>query len=107
MQNPGHAAVTRSTTARLPGGDKSSAPDWKDVYRNAGYGWVSETVTAREVRRRESYQQHVLPEVDVLLRVALSLTDQPADAEDLVQDTLLRAWRSSTRSTGATRGRGC
>lgn len=55
---------------------------------------MSETVTAREVRRRESYQQHVLPEVDVLLRVALSLTDQPADAEDLVQDTLLRAWRS-------------
>lgn len=51
-------------------------------------------MTAREVRRRESYQQHVLPEVDVLLRVAVSLTDQPADAEDLVQDTLLRAWRS-------------
>lgn len=44
--------------------------------------------------RRERYQQHVLPEVDVLLRVALSMTGQPADAEDLVQDTLLRAWRS-------------
>lgn len=29
-----------------------------------------------------------------MLRVALSLTAQPADAHDLVQDTLLRAWRS-------------
>ncbi len=29
-----------------------------------------------------------------MLRVALSLTAQPADAQDLVQDTLLRAWRS-------------
>lgn len=48
----------------------------------------------RAARRRDAYQRHVLPEVDVLLRVALSMTDQPADAEDLVQDTLLRAWRS-------------
>jgi hypothetical protein len=36
----------------------------------------------------------VPPEVDVLVRVALSLTGQLPDAEDLVQDTLLRAWRS-------------
>ncbi len=48
----------------------------------------------RDARQRDAYQRHVLPEVDVLLRVALSMTDQPADAEDLVQDTLLRAWRS-------------
>ena len=44
--------------------------------------------------RRARYHEQVLPEVEVLLRVALSLTGQPADAEDLVQDTLLRAWRS-------------
>lgn len=43
---------------------------------------------------RELYARHVLPEIDVLLRVALSMTAQPSDAEDLVQDTLLRAWRS-------------
>ena len=30
----------------------------------------------------------------MLLRVAISMTGQPADAHDLVQDTLLRAWRS-------------
>ncbi len=44
--------------------------------------------------QRATYQRLVLPEVEVLLRVALSMTAQPADAEDLVQDTLLRAWRS-------------
>jgi len=55
---------------------------------------VAEAVTDLDARGRERYQQHVLPEVEVLLRVALSMTGQPADAEDLVQDTLLRAWRS-------------
>lgn len=30
----------------------------------------------------------------MLMRVALSMNSQPADAQDLVQDTLLRAWRS-------------
>lgn len=43
---------------------------------------------------RTRYGRYVLPDVPVLLRVALSLTSQPADAHDLVQDTLLRAWRS-------------
>lgn len=43
--------------------------------------------------RRDRYEQLVLPELPVLLRVAGTLTDQPADAEDLVQDTLLRVWR--------------
>lgn len=43
---------------------------------------------------RAIYERDVLPEVPVLLRVAMSLTSQPADAHDLVQDTLLRAWRS-------------
>lgn len=41
-----------------------------------------------------AFEQYVLPEVDLLLRVARSLTRHAADAEDLVQDTLLRAFRS-------------
>ncbi|WP_239105455.1 RNA polymerase sigma factor [Streptomyces sp. 604F] len=42
----------------------------------------------------QAFAAHVLPEVEVLLRVAMTLTAQPADAEDLVQDTLLRAYRA-------------
>lgn len=40
-----------------------------------------------------AFERYVLPEVEVLLRVALSMTRNAADAEDLVQDTMLRAFR--------------
>lgn len=40
-----------------------------------------------------AFEQYVLPEVEVMLRVARSLTRNRADAEDLVQDTLIRAYR--------------
>jgi RNA polymerase sigma-70 factor, ECF subfamily len=42
----------------------------------------------------DAFAQYVLPEVEVLLRVANSLTRNHADAEDLVQDTLIRAFRA-------------
>jgi RNA polymerase sigma-70 factor, ECF subfamily len=40
-----------------------------------------------------AFEQYVLPEIEVLLRVAHSLTRNHTEAEDLVQDTLLRAYR--------------
>ena len=43
----------------------------------------------------------VLPELDVLLRVARRIVTRPADAEDLVQDTLVRAFRSVDTFDGA------
>lgn len=55
---------------------------------------MEERISDHAVRRRHRYSTYVLPEIDVLLRVAMSMTPQRADAEDLVQDTLLRAWRS-------------
>jgi RNA polymerase sigma-70 factor, ECF subfamily len=42
----------------------------------------------------------VLPEIDVLLRVARSITGNADDAEDLVQETLLRAYRGLARFDG-------
>lgn len=50
--------------------------------------------------RAAALERHVLPELDVLFRVALALTRNHADAEDLVQDTLLRAYRSIERFDG-------
>ncbi len=73
------------------------------------------TVTAAKVRRppfaanvpgvtdeqrRESFSRYVLPELEVLLRVARRLTRNDAEAEDLVQDTLLRAYRGLDRFDG-------
>jgi RNA polymerase sigma-70 factor (ECF subfamily) len=40
-----------------------------------------------------AFERYVLPETEVLLRVANSLTRNYAEAEDLVQDTLIRAYR--------------
>lgn len=48
-----------------------------------------------------AFDHYVVPEIPVLYRVALSLTGQPADAEDLVQDTLIRAHRAIERFDGA------
>ncbi len=42
----------------------------------------------------------VVPELDMLLRAARSLSDNIQDAEDLVQDTLCRAFRSLDRFDG-------
>lgn len=51
--------------------------------------------------RQRAFERYVLPEVDVLYRVARTMTGQPADAEDLVQDTLIRAYRAADRFDGA------
>jgi RNA polymerase sigma-70 factor (ECF subfamily) len=47
-----------------------------------------------------AFERYVLPELDVLLRVAHSLTRNHADAEDLAQDTLLRAYKAIERFDG-------
>ncbi len=47
--------------------------------------------TASDAQRFERY---VVPEIASLLRVARTITSSKSDAEDLVQETLLRAFRS-------------
>lgn len=42
----------------------------------------------------DRFAHYVVPEIEVLLRVARTLTRNHAEAEDLVQDTLLRSFRA-------------
>jgi RNA polymerase sigma-70 factor (ECF subfamily) len=53
-----------------------------------------------DTRRHSAFAEYVQPEMEVLYRVALTLTRHPADAEDLVQDTLIRAFRAADRFDG-------
>lgn len=56
-----------------------------------------ERASAAEVDRDRRFREQVLSELPVLLRVARRLTGDAVDAEDLVQDTLVRALRAFGR----------
>ena len=53
-----------------------------------------------QTQTKAAFEKHVLPELDVLYRTAWSLTRSDAEAQDLVQDTLLRAFRAIDRFDG-------
>lgn len=55
---------------------------------------------AANLTRDQAFEEYVVPELGVLLRVATSLTRNLAEAEDLVQDTLVRAYRAVDRFDG-------
>ncbi len=57
--------------------------------------------TGEQLTPEDAFSRYVLPELDVLARVASSLTRNAADAEDLVQETLLSAFRAIERFDGA------
>jgi RNA polymerase sigma-70 factor (ECF subfamily) len=57
-------------------------------------------VAEPDIGAAAAFERYVLPEIEVLLRVARSLTRHDADTEDLVQDTLLRAYRAIDRFDG-------
>lgn len=48
----------------------------------------------------ERFRHYVTPELPVLLRVARRVTANPQDAEDAVQETLIRAYRAIDRFDG-------
>lgn len=60
-----------------------------------------DTVSMSALVRQEAFTAYVEPEIPVLLRVARSLTGSAADAEDLVQETLIRAYRAMHQFDGA------
>ena len=56
--------------------------------------------------RHASFEREALVHLDTLYRVALRLAGNSADAEDLVQETMLRAYRSWDRFTLGTNAKG-
>ncbi|HET6315665.1 MAG TPA: sigma-70 family RNA polymerase sigma factor [Chloroflexota bacterium] len=50
-------------------------------------------VTTEEATTRDRFEQEALQHLDALYRTALRMTRNPSDAEDLVQDALVRAYR--------------
>lgn len=62
---------------------------------------MMELTAPGEGERRQAFDRYVVPELGVLLHVARTMTPNHQDAEDLVQDTLLRAFRGIDRFDGA------
>src|SRR5215207_6513597 len=53
-----------------------------------------------------SFDREALPHLDALYRVALRLTGEASHAEDLVQDTMLKAYRSWRQYRPGTNAKG-
>lgn len=62
-------------------------------------GGVSTTDDDHDERRR-AFEQYVVPELELLYAMAMRLTRDPHIAEDLVQDTIVRAYRAILRFDG-------
>lgn len=68
---------------------------------SSGFPGVTSALTESVAERQDAFRVHVEPEIEVLLRVARTLTGSWADSEDLVQDTLVRAYRGIGGFDGA------
>lgn len=78
--------------------DASGAGEF--VATSPGSGEVVATSGKSAPAADQAFERYVVPELDVLLRVAMSLTRNSSDAEDLVQDTLVRAYGAVERFDG-------
>jgi DNA-directed RNA polymerase specialized sigma24 family protein len=47
----------------------------------------------RQLNKQQAFNEEILPHLDSLYNFALRLTTDPSDSEDLVQDTIVKAFR--------------
>jgi RNA polymerase sigma-70 factor, ECF subfamily len=87
----GASPVGGVTTAGI-----SSAPAQTPAVGSELVGYERETVTEagseNTQERRERFERDAMPLIDQLYGAALRMTRNPADAEDLVQETFLKAY---------------
>lgn len=50
-------------------------------------------LTQEEVQKQKDFEEEIIPHLDAMYNFALRLTSDPNDAEDLVQDTIVKAYR--------------
>jgi len=93
-------SLTQSTTRRTSISSMTSilsAPDWPagaTVHRGIASGVMSQPATETVDERNARFERDALQYLDQLYSAALRMTRNPADAEDLVQETYAKAYGS-------------
>ena len=91
------ACALQALVADGVGGRRQSDPwrcPWNASHHQPGFADVDADADAQTSVSADVFRRSVVPELPVLLRVARRSTGDPRDAEDLVQETLLRGYRA-------------
>lgn len=83
--------------ARMPGNPNAEAGRFDALLAR-----LETVLVAQEGKDEESFRAAIIEMTPRLYNFAMSLTKNPSAADDLVQDTFLRAWRSRSRFTVGT-----